>query len=352
MRIRTGVVLVLAICSVAVAGCGHLGDKTSPAPTGVVRKPSGPITLAVVPKALGFDFWTQVRLGAECAAARQKDVTVQWDGVTAETDVVGQVNLLQRFIGQNVDGIVYAATDAAALAPITDQAVAKREAVVNVDSGTYPQPPGVPLFATDNVAAASRAADLLADSLGPGDMKIALLPFQLGSATNDQRAQGFKAGLARHPNLTVVAEQSTQSDFATAVSITERILATTPDLNGIFALNEPSVLGAAEAVEKSGKARKVTIIGWDAAPGEVKLLQTRVISALVAQNPFRMGYDGVNAAVKMIREGRTVPSGDTGVSFLSPDNLASPRIQALLHPSCANPPVGAANATGSRPPRP
>jgi ribose transport system substrate-binding protein len=340
MRIRTGLVLVLAICLTA-AGCGSAGEPKSPAPTGVAQKASGPITLAVVPKALGFNFWAQVRLGAECAASKQKDVTTEWDGVTAETDVVGQVSLLQRFLGQNVDGIVYAATDASALAPITDQAVAKHTAVVNIDSGTYPQPTAVPLFATNNVAASTMAADLLAESLGPGDKKIAFLPFMPGSATNDQRAQGFKAGLANHPNLTIVAEQSTQSDFTTAVSITERILAANPDLDGIFAPNEPGVLGAAETVQKTGKAGKVTIIGWDAAPEELALLQDGVISALVVQNPFRMGYDGVNAAVKTIREGVTVPSSDTGVSFLTAANLSSPENQMLLNPTCDNAPVGA-----------
>lgn len=339
MRVRTGLVMILAIWLAVAAGCGGPGDTTSPAPTGVAQKASGPITLAVVPKALGFDFWQQVRLGAECAASTQKDVTVQWDGVTAETDVVGQVSLLQRFLGQNVNGIVYAATDAAALVPITEQAISKRTAVVNVDSGTYPQPAGVPLFATNNAAAATMAADLLAEALGPGEKQIAFLPYTPGSATNDQRAQGFRAGLAGHPNITVVAEQSTQSDFTTAVSITERILADNPGLDGIFAPNEPGVLGAAEAVQKSGKAGQVTIIGWDAAPEEVTLLQSGVISALVVQNPFRMGYDGVNAAVKMIREGASVPSGDTGVSFLTADNLTSPQNQALLNPSCTNPPV-------------
>jgi ribose transport system substrate-binding protein len=337
MHMRAALVLVLLVGVAVTSGCGGFG-RSRPEPTGVAQKPSGPITLAVVPKAVGFDYWTQVRLGAECAASKQKDVTVQWDGTTAESDVVGQVNLLQRFIGQNADGIVYAATDAAALTPITEQAVEKRRAVVNIDSGTYPQPLGVPLFATDNVTAATKAADLLAKSLGSGQKKIAFLPYQPGSATNDQRAEGFKAGLAKHPNLTLVAEQSTQSDFTTAVSITERILASTPDLDGIFAPNEPSALGAAEAIQKSGQAGRIKIVGWDAAPEEVKLVQNGVISTLVAQNPFRMGYEGVNAAVRMIREGATVPSADTGVSFLSADNLATHESQALLKPSCANTP--------------
>jgi len=334
MRIRSGLVLLAAICLTAAAGCSSDGESQSEAPT----EPEA-ITLAVVPKAVGFDFWRQVRLGAECAAAKHTGVSIRWDGVNAETDVVGQVNLLQRFIGQDVDGIVYAATDAAALAPITDQALASGKVVVNIDSGTYPQPGGVPLFATDNVAAATRAADLLAQALGPGDKQIAFLPFEPGSATNDQRARGFKAGLAKYPQIEIVAEQSTQSDFATAVSITERILAKTPELDGIFAANEPTALGAAEALQKSGKAGKVTLVGWDAAPQGVELVRAGVITSLVAQNPFRMGYDGVNAAVRMIREGVAVPSADTGVSYLSSDNLTSRRHEALLNPSCANPPI-------------
>lgn len=334
MRIRSGVVLVFAIVLAVVAGCGGPGGKAKPSVT-----KSGPITLAVVPKAVGFDFWKQVRLGAECAASRQKDVTVQWDGVTDETDVVGQVNLLQRFVGQNVDGIVYSATDAAALAPITDLAVQRGKAVVNIDSGTYPQPAGVPLFATDNVAAGTKAADTLAELLGPGDQKIALLSFVLGSANGEQRVQGFKAGLAKHPNLKLVVEQSTQSDLTTAQSVTERILATHPDLDGIFASNEPTALGAAEAVHKSGRAGQVKLVGFDTPPGEVKLMQSGVISALIVQNPFRMGYDGVNAAVKMIREGATVRSEDTGVTLLTAKDLTAPQYQSLLSPSCANPPV-------------
>ena len=91
MRTRTGLALLLAAC-LATAACGGRGQRTDPATTGAAREP-GPVRLAVVPKAVGFDFWRQVRRGAECAASRQKDVTIRWDGVTAETDVVGQLSV-------------------------------------------------------------------------------------------------------------------------------------------------------------------------------------------------------------------------------------------------------------------
>src|SRR3712207_535484 len=262
---------------------------------------SGPVRLAVVPKAIGFDFWEQVRLGAECAAQRAEgEVEVQWDGVTAETDVNGQVNLLQNFIQQGVDGLVYAATDAKVLYQVTESAKQQNVTVVNIDSGTEPQPDDVPVFATDNVAAARKVPGLIADELGEGGGKVAFIPFQQGTVTNEQREQGFKEGLKDHPELELVAEQSSQSDYNIALRVTEDILTANPDLNAIFAANEPGVLGAAEAVRQAGKAGEIVIVGWDASPEEIQGVRDGVISALVVQNPFKMGYDGARADRKSV----------------------------------------------------
>ena len=298
------------------------------------------VRLAVVPKAIGFDFWEQVRIGAECAAETSEgEVQTQWDGVTAETDVNGQVNLLQNFIQQGVDGLVYAATDAKVLYQVTESAKQQNVTVVNIDSGTEPQPDDVPVFATDNVAAARKVPGLIADELGEGGGKLAFIPFQQGTVTNEQREQGFKEGLKDHPELELVAEQSSQSDYNVALRVTEDILTANPDLNAIFAANEPGVLGAAEAVRQAGKAGEVVIVGWDASPEELQGVRDGVISALVVQNPFKMGYDGARAAVEIVREGAKVESQDTGATIVTKDNLEDQEVQSVLNPSCDNPPV-------------
>jgi ribose transport system substrate-binding protein len=320
-----------------VSGCG--GVTVPGSGGGPAVQASGPITLAVVPKAVGFDFWDSVRKGAQCAASTMTDVRVQWDGVTAETDVTGQVNLLQNFLTRQVDGLVYAATDAKVLAQVTEDALSRNVPVINIDSGTDPQPANVPVFATDNIAAARKAADLLADALGPGEHHIAFLPFQPGTVTNDQRTRGFKEGLARHPNLKLVAEQSSNSDPNTALSVTENILTANPDLAGIFAANEPGVVGAVNALNQAGKAGKIKLIGWDASPDEVKGLTSGAITALVVQNPFRMGFDSVQAMVRTVRTGQIAASEDTGVSFVTQQNINDPEVRAILAPSCDNPPA-------------
>ncbi|GAC1361103.1 MAG: ABC transporter substrate-binding protein [Ktedonobacteraceae bacterium] len=330
--------LIVVLLSLLVSACGAVTTQGPSSSGGSSNGASGPIKIAVVPKAIGFDFWEQVHKGAVCAGSKQKDVTILWNGVTAETNVTGQIDMLTNYITQGVNGLVYAATDAKALKQVTDQAQKQKIPVVNIDSGTNPQPTDVPLFATDNVASAQKAADLLAESLHDKG-KIAFIPFQPGTSTNDQRTKGFKEGLAKHPGLQLVAEQSSDSDYNKALSVTENILSAHPDLDGIFAANEPGVVGAAEAIRKAGKAGKIVIIGWDASPAEIKGVQDGLISDLVVQNPFRMGYDGVNGAISMIRDHKQVTNEDTGVTFLSKSNLNDAKVQAVLKPDCANPPV-------------
>ena len=329
--------LLLAACGAQVRESGGGGGGQG---GGGGKGENAPVRLAVVPKAIGFDFWEQVRLGAQCAAKKASGgVNVQWDGVTSETDVNGQVNLLQNFITQGVDGLVYAATDAKVLSKVTKSAEQQNITVVNIDSGTEPQPPDVPVFATDNVAAAEQVPDLMAKQLGKEGGEVAFIPFQQGTLTNDQREKGFKKSLKQHPELKLVAEQSSQSDYNKALQVTEDILTAHPDLDAIFAANEPGVLGAAEAVRQAGKAGDIVIIGWDASPEEIKGVSDGVISALIVQNPFKMGYDGTNAAINIIRNGAKVQSEDTGSTVVTKDNLNDPKVQSVLKPSCENPPV-------------
>ncbi|MGH3089812.1 MAG: ABC transporter substrate-binding protein [Rubrobacteraceae bacterium] len=299
---------------------------------------NGPIRLAVVPQAVGFEYWTFLREGAECAVSEHEEVSMQWDGVTQQTDVNGQVNLLQNFITQGVDGLVYSPSDARVLADVSQQALDQGLTVVNVDTRTDPQPEEAPVFATDNVAAARQVPDLLAEELGPDGGKIAFLPFQPGSSTNDARTRGFKEALEDHPELELVAEQSSQNDFTTALRVTEDILTANPDLDAIFAANESSTVGAAEAVQQAGKAGDIVIVGWDVSPDLLQGIRDGVISAIVVQNPFKMGYDGVDAAVRIIREGASVESEDTGSTIVTRENLSDPEVQAVLNPSCEDPP--------------
>lgn len=327
-------VLPLILLLVLVSGCTVKVHE----PSGGGVGPDGTIRLAVVPKAIGFSFWEQVRLGAKCAASKHRNINFYWNGVTSESDVSGQQSLLQNLLAQGVDGLVYAATDAKALANVTKTALAQNTTVANIDSGTKPQPPQVPVFATNNVAAAERGTDFLARKLG-GRGEVALIEFQPGTSTNETRVEGFKRGLAKHPGLELVAQQSSDSSYNRALQVTQDILTANPGLDAIYAANEPSVLGAAEAVRQAGKAGKIKIVGWDTSEGQIEALRDGVITGLIGQNPFKMGFASTNATINEIRGD---PAGfrdtDTGSMLINRRNLDTPEVQRLLNPSCANPP--------------
>lgn len=286
--------------------------------------------IAVIPKAVGFDYWETVHAGAEAAAKDLGNVNIIWKGTSAETDINGQISMIEDFINQHVDALVVAATDAKALVPVLQQAQKSGIKVITIDSGTDPQVSDS-FVATDNVHAAAEAADEMNKLLG-GKGDVALIPFVPGAATSNEREQGFKDELKKYPGLHLVATEYSQSDYNKALSVTEDILTSHPNLAGIFAANEPGALGAAQAVKERGLQGKVKIIGFDAAPNEIQALQDGTIQALIVQNPYKIGYDGVEEAVADL-EGKSVDKHvDTGATVVTKDNMNDPEIQKLLYP--------------------
>ncbi len=95
--------------------------------------------------------------------------------------------------------------------------------------------------------------------------------------------------------------------------------------------------GAVEALRRVGKAHKVAVVGWDASPDEIDSLRLGIVSALVAQNPFRMGYQGVADVVAEIRDNAQPKSVDTGAVYATKENMDTPNVHAILFPRCGDP---------------
>jgi ribose transport system substrate-binding protein len=324
------VILPLAL---AASGCAVVKDHKAK----IALQKAPPIHLAVVPKSVGLDYWSKVHAGAECAVSQMHGVKVTWNGVTDETDVVGQLNLLNNYIAQGVNGLVYAATDATAMGETSTSATKAGIKVVSIDSGTTPQPKDVPLIETNNISAAELAAAQLAKAIGPSGGKVAIIAFHAGSQTNDQRVQGFEAGLKHYPKLHLVGIQYSQNDYNTALTVTSNILTANPDLKGIFAANESSDIGAVEATRIAHRTGKVKIIGWDTSPDEVSGVKEGIVSGLISQDPFRMGYDGVRSAVAILRHQGSPGNENTGAVMVTRSNLSNPVVRQFITPRCGPP---------------
>jgi ribose transport system substrate-binding protein len=326
--------ILVVFLALFVVACGGTSSGS-----GSSSASNGPKALKIIgiPKALGNSYWTIVENGMKCAASKFPNVTLEWNGVQGDTNVSGQIALIQNYISQKPDGILYAAIDAKALASVNQQAVSANIPIYNFDSGTDPQT--IPLFSTSNTAAAAKAAAEMGTVLN-GTGKIAILEFVPGSATNDQRLSGFKQELAaKYPNIKIVADQVDDNDAAKALSITQNILSAHPDLNGIYAASQPGGEGAAQALKAASLGGKVHLISFDASDPLISALQNGTVDALVVQNPFKMGYDSLKALVDQIRNGVQAKDEDTGVTLVTKANYNDPATQSLLNPNCANAPV-------------
>ena len=161
---------------------------------------------------------------------------------------------------------------------------------------------------------------------------MALIPFVPGAATSELREQGFKEGIAEFPNIKLIATLYSQSDAAQGMSVMQDIMTSNANLKGAFVANEPGCIGAAQAVKAAGKSGQVKLVAFDASEDEIALLKDGTVQALVVQNPFQMGYQGVKAAVNRLGGKPVEKRIDTGVKVITLENFNQPDVQKLLYP--------------------
>ncbi len=122
--------------------------------------------LAVIPKGTTHEFWKSVHAGAENAARELGNVEIRWKGPLLENDREGQINVVQDFITQQVDGICLAPLDSQALIQSVKDAKAEGIPTVIFDSGLDDKEVYVSYVATDNYNGGALAAHRLAEVLG------------------------------------------------------------------------------------------------------------------------------------------------------------------------------------------
>ena len=138
------------------------------------------------------------------------------------------------------------------------------------------------------------------------------------ATTNVARLAGFKAEIAaKFPGISVVDTEYSQSQPSVADTNVSNWLTKYPNLNGIFAIDGTNASGAAAALQAKGLVGKIALVGYDAYPANVKLLQAGVFSALIAQNPAaeaKLAIDDLvatltkSAAAKSIQHLVTIPN--------------------------------------------
>lgn len=285
-------------------------------------------TVAVIPKASADLFWQSVHAGA-VKGGRDNKVDIVWDGAASEIDIAGEMKIVETMINRQVDAIALAPADRAALKIVVDRAAAAHIPVVIYDSGIDTDKYAT-FVATDNRAGGAMGADRLGELLG-GKGKIVMVRTTPGGASTTAREDGFREELKRkYPTIQILDERFGMADIAQSLAVAENMMTAHPDLNGIFASNESGTEGASRAVRARGG--KMKLVGFDSSPLLIEQLRAGVISALVVQDPFRMGKTAVDYAVKALRGEKTPKQLFLPPRVVDLKNLNDPDVQAQLNP--------------------
>lgn len=304
--------------------CLSLMLACKPAAQQVNKKP----VIAVIPKGVSNFFWQAVKAGAE-AAGQETGVSIYWKGPSNETDVTSQVNVVEDAITSRVSAILIAPSHRDALVPVVERAQGAGIPVTIFDSGIGTEN-YVSYVSTDNVQGGVMAAERMAAQLG-GKGKVAVLGLKAGSVSTDERERGFQDTIKqKFPEIQLSAFQYGEADRAKSLDRATDILNAQADLVGFFSSNEPATVGIAQAVKQQGKIGKILIVGFDSSPNLLDDLRAGALDALIIQNPYRMGYDGVKTLVEKLQGKTPVRRIDTGVKLVTRENLETPEIQELL----------------------
>jgi ribose transport system substrate-binding protein len=321
--------LLVALSLVGLLSCNRSGNSGA----GDKKK----LTIAVIPKGTTHEFWKSIHAGSNKAAselsAEGTEVEVIWKGPLREDDREQQIQVVEGFTSQGVNGIVLAPLDNRALVrPVED---AKRAGIptVIIDSALASDAL-VSFVATDNRKGGSLAAERLGQLMN-GKGKALLLRYAEGSASTTDREEGFLETIKqKFPGIELIStDQYAGATRDTAKRASENLLIRFGDVvQGIFTPNESATAGMLSALQDIGKAGKVTFVGFDASQIFIDAMRANQLHGIVVQNPFNMGYLGVRTIVAQLL-GRSVEKRiDTGVTMVTKDNLDAPEIQTLLHP--------------------
>lgn len=208
--------------------------------------------IMVIPKGTTHEFWKTIHAGAVKAAQDHGDVEIVWKGPQKEDDRTEQIALVDNAAATGVDGIVLAPLDAEALVPPVERAIAKGIPVVIIDSALKSDKP-VSYVATDNYHGGQLCGQRMVELLD-GKGRVILLRYSVGSASTEEREQGFLDELAKYPEITLVSsDQYGGATSDSAQKVAQNLLTRyRGQFDGVHAPNESSTSGLLRALREAG----------------------------------------------------------------------------------------------------
>jgi ribose transport system substrate-binding protein len=279
----------------------------------------------------GDEFYVSMACGAQAAAKAIGNVKVDVQG-PAKFDASLQIPILNAIVAKKPNVIMMAPTDTKALIAPMKAAKAAGIKVIEVDTHVTDPSISISKIASDNVLGGRKAAEALATLTGSKGQWL-VVNVKPGISTTDQRQQGFELQTKKYSKVKYLGTRFDDDDPAKAAAVTSAVLAANPNMNGIFGANLFSAEGAATGVRNAGKTAQVKIVGFDAGPAQVQQLKDGLVQALIAQEPYDIGYQAVQQAVAAVNGKPVKKKIATGLVIVTKKNIGNPNVSKYLYKS-------------------
>ena len=286
-------------------------------------------SVALVAKSTQTEFWLSVFAGAE-AAATEYNVKLTIVGPETEEDYETQNRMVAQAVADGAEALVFSAIDYENNAVAIDDAAGQGVRIVAIDSNVDSSAVST-YIGTDNYAAGQMAARAALERV-EGELKVGIINYDISSANGQERQRGAADIFRESGRAELVAVINTLAEAGQAQEDTAALLKKYPEINVLLAFNEPTSVGAAEAVENLGLSEQVFLVGFDSNVITIDGLQEGSVDALVVQNPYAMGYLGVESAYKLLsgQSGELEQTVDTSTQIVDRENLFSSDSQKAL----------------------
>lgn len=308
---------MLALCvlaAMAVAGCG----SQEPVPAGEEAATGGPaaaagktLTIGVMPKLKGIDYFNATQRGAE-EAAKELGVQLVYDGPVTN-DTTAQSQMIDTWIARKFDVIAVAPNDPAAIAPVLAKARKRGIKTIAWDADADKAARDVFINQATVDGIAKTMIDLMAQEAGETAKYVIITGSLTAANQNDWMAAMEKYRQERYPNMVNLSPtpKASEEDAALATQVATDVIKTYPDLQGIFAITSVALPGAAEAVRRAGVADKVFLTGLSTPKRMREYVEDGTVRKFALWNAVDLGYLTVYVA-EGLATGKIKP-GDTTV---------------------------------------
>jgi len=321
------IVLTIAGCPSETPDTGNGGTPavTAPQPEDLIpgAKPKGKISVAMIPKVKGIDYFNATERGAREAAA-EFGVQLEYDG-PIESRVEDQIKLIDSFITRKVDVIAVSPNDPNAIAPVLRRARERGVHVITWDADADPEASDREFF-VDQASPESigrTLVDVMAREAGE-DAKTVIITGTLTAANQNEWMKWMRKQVReKYPKMEILDVKASEEDQQRARQVTEDVLRGYGELSGVFAITSVAFPGAAAALEKSGRADEVALTGLSSPKTMKRWVESGTVKTVVLWNPVDLGYLTIYAA-KALTEG----SLKLGVSEIEAGRLGAKAVEA------------------------